>query len=108
MSHQVCIAISGPQGGVQGHHVCALGQGQGPPARISTVKMVPQVLQKVAQSQGVQMILITPLQETASSIPGTSGPVPRRLQFAYFQVALGQSGQGSIVAVRLRLYLGYL
>ena len=29
-------------------------------------KMVPQVLQKVAQSQGVQLILITPLQETAS------------------------------------------
>ena len=29
-------------------------------------KMVPQVLQKVAQSPGVQMILIAPLQETAS------------------------------------------
>ena len=32
-------------------------------------KMVPQVLQKVTQSQGVQMILIAPLQETASWFP---------------------------------------
>ena len=32
-------------------------------------KMVPQVLQKVVQSPGVQMILITPLQETASWFP---------------------------------------
>ena len=32
-------------------------------------KMVPQVLQKVAQSPGVQIIVIAPLQETASSFP---------------------------------------
>ena len=32
-------------------------------------KMVPQVLQKVAQSPGVQMILIAPLQETPSWFP---------------------------------------
>ena len=32
-------------------------------------KMVPQVLQKVVQSPGVQMILIAPLQETASWFP---------------------------------------
>ena len=32
-------------------------------------KMVPQVLQKVAQSQGVEMILIAPLQETATLFP---------------------------------------
>ena len=32
-------------------------------------KMVPQVLQKVTQSPGVQMILIAPLQETASWFP---------------------------------------
>ena len=31
--------------------------------------MVPQVLQKVAQSPGVQIIVIAPLQETASSFP---------------------------------------
>ena len=32
-------------------------------------KMVPQVLQKVAQSPGIQLILIAPLQETASWFP---------------------------------------
>ena len=66
MPHQVCIAVSGPQGGVHGGHVGSLGQREGPPVRISAIQ---EVLQKVVQSPGVQMILIAPLQETASWFP---------------------------------------
>ena len=36
-------------------------------------KMVPQVLQKIAQSPGVRLILIAPLQETASRFPELLG-----------------------------------
>ena len=43
--------------------------GRGPLYAFPPFKMVPQFLQKVAQSQGVQMILIAPLQETASWFP---------------------------------------
>ena len=41
-------------------------------------KMVPQVLQKIAQSPGVEVILIAQLQPAASSGSQSDGPIPRR------------------------------
>ena len=38
MTHQVCIAISGPQGRVDGRHVSALGQQEGPPVCFPTIE----------------------------------------------------------------------
>ena len=68
-TREVRIAISGPQGGVDRCHVHALGQGEGPLVRPPPFKMVPQVLQKIAQSPGVQVILIARLQPAASWFP---------------------------------------
>ena len=41
MPHQVCIAVSGPQGRVHGCHVCALGQREEPPVCVSAVQDGP-------------------------------------------------------------------
>ena len=69
-TRQVHIAISGPQGGVDRCHVHALGQGEGPLVRLPAIQeMVPQVLQKIAQSPGVQVILIAQLQPATSWFP---------------------------------------
>ena len=40
-THQVCIAVSGPQGGVHGRHVGALGQWEGPPVYIPAIQDGP-------------------------------------------------------------------
>ena len=40
-THQVCITISGPQGGVDRCHVHAMGQREGPPARVPAIQDVP-------------------------------------------------------------------
>ena len=40
-THQVCIAISGPQGRVDGRHVCALGQWEGPPVCFPAIQDGP-------------------------------------------------------------------
>ena len=89
--HQVCIAVSGPQGGVHGHHICALGQREGPPVHVSTV-----------QSQGVQMILIAHPQETASWFPelldlSQEDPIPLHVegQPLLTQVVKGQSREAA-------------
>ena len=53
-------------------------------------KMIPQVLQKIAQSQDVQMILIAPLQETASWFPEllelSQDPIPLHVALEVRQV----------------------
>ena len=40
-THQVCIAESGPQGRVDGCHVCALGQREGPPVCVPAIQDGP-------------------------------------------------------------------
>ena len=37
-THQVCIAVSGPQGRVHGRHVSALGQREGPPVCLPAIQ----------------------------------------------------------------------
>ena len=68
-THQVCIAISGPQGRVGGRHVNALGQREGPPVCVPAIQNGPSVLQKIAQSPGVRVILIALLLQAASWFP---------------------------------------
>ena len=60
-THQVCIAVSGPQG--------RMDNGRGLLYAFPPFKMVPQVLQKIAESPGVKVILIAPLQQAASWFP---------------------------------------
>ena len=40
-THQVCITVSEPQGGVHGSHVSALGQREGPPVCLSAIQDGP-------------------------------------------------------------------
>ena len=68
-THQICIAISGPQGRVDGRHVKALGQREGPPVCVPTIQDGPSSSAEVAQSPGVRVILIAPLQQAASWFP---------------------------------------
>ena len=95
-SHQVCIAVSGPQGKVEGAIWPSLSpctvinpilltyllrakwtdamsmpwdNGRGLLYAFPPFKTVPQVLQKIAQSPGVRVILIAPLQQAASWFP---------------------------------------
>ena len=76
--HQVCIALSGPQGGVQGHHVGSLGQREGPPVRVSTVQDGPS---SPAKSRSICRCSDDSDRSSAGNrflVPGNSGPVPRR------------------------------
>ena len=66
---QVCLTISGPQGRVEGCDVHYWGQWEGFLYSFLPFKLVPQVLQKIYHSHGVQMILVAPKQETASWFP---------------------------------------
>ena len=68
-SRQVRFAISGPQGGVDRCHVHALGQGEGPLVRLPAIQDGPASSQKIAQSPGLQVILIALLQPAASWFP---------------------------------------
>ena len=61
-TRQVRFAISGPQGGVDRCHAHAM-------PIFPPFKMVPQVLQKIAQSPELQVILIALLQPAASWFP---------------------------------------
>ena len=54
-THQVCIAVSGPQGGVDRCYVHALGQQEGPPVRVPAIQVGPSSTaedRSVTRSQG--------------------------------------------------------
>ena len=77
MRHQVC-PISGPQGGVHGHHVGSLGQREGSPVRISAIQDGPS---SPAEGRSVSRCSDDSDPSSAGNsflVPGTSGPVPRR------------------------------
>ena len=65
---QVCVIISGPLGRVDGRNVH---YGRGLLCVFPPFKLVPQVLQKIYQPHGVQVILVAPKQETVSVASGT-------------------------------------
>ena len=78
MTHQVCIAISGPQGGVHGRHVSAVGQWDGPPVHLSTIQDGPS---SPAEGRSVSRCSDDSDRSTAGNsflVPGTSGTFPRR------------------------------
>ena len=77
-THQVCIAVSGPQGSVEGRHVSALGQREGLPVCYPAIQDGPSSSaedRSVNRSQGVSD------RSTATGsfmVSGVDGCVPRR------------------------------
>ena len=77
-THQVCIAVSGPQGRVVGRHVSALGQREGPPVCFPAIQDGPSSSaedRSVTRSQGDSD------RSTATGsfmVSGVDGSVPRR------------------------------
>ena len=77
-THQVCIAVSGSQGGVDRCHVHALGQWEGPPVRVPAIQDGPSSTaedRSVTRSQGDSDC------STATGsfvVSGVDGSVPRR------------------------------
>ena len=77
-THQVCIAESGPQGGVHGRHVGSLGQWEGSPVRFFTIQDGPS---SPAEGRLVSRCSDDSDRSAAGNsflVPGTSGSVPRR------------------------------
>ena len=68
-TRQVRFAISGPQGGVDRYMSMPWDKERGLLYVFPPFKMVPQFLQKIAQSPGLQVILIALLQPAASWFP---------------------------------------
>ena len=67
---QVCIALSGPQGRVDGCDVHFLGQWEGPPVCVPTIQVGPSgSAEDLPVSKGNRMILVASLQVTASWYP---------------------------------------
>ena len=97
MPHQVCIAISGPQGEVHRRHVCALRQGKGPPVHVSSVQDGPS---SPAEGRSVSRCSDDSDRSSAGNsylVPGTSGPVPRRSHpAARRRSATADSGRHSV------------
>ena len=96
-THQVCIAVSGYQGGVHGRHVGSLGQREGPPVRISTIQ---DGLSSPVKGRSVSRCSDDSDRSSAGNsfmVPGTSGPVPRRSHPAAHQrSATADSGRRSV------------
>ena len=77
-NHEVCIAVSGPQGRVHGHHVSALGPREGPPVCLSAIQDGPS---SIAEDRSVSRCSADSDGSSAGNIfmvPGVAGSVPRR------------------------------
>ena len=77
-SHQVCIAVSGPQGRVDRCHVHALGQREGPPVRVPAIQDGPS---SSAEDRSVTRGQDDFDRSTATGsivVSGVDGSVPRR------------------------------
>ena len=85
MTCQVCIAISGPHGGVHGCLVSSLGQREGSPVRLSTVQDGPS---SPAEDRSISRCSDGSGRSSAGNsflVPGTSGSVPRRSHPVYVE-----------------------
>ena len=95
--YQVCIAVSGLQGGVHGRHVSSMRQREGPPVRISAVQGGP-----LSPAEGRSVSRCSDDSDCSSAgnsflVPGTSGPVPRRSHpAARRRSATADSGRRSV------------
>ena len=78
MIHQVCIALSRPQGWVHGHHVSALGPREGPPVCVSAIQDGPS---SSAEGRSVSRCSVDSDRSSAGNsfmVPGTAWTFPRR------------------------------
>ena len=78
MTRQVRIAISGPQGGVDGCHVHALGQGEGPSVRLPAIQDGPS---SSVEDRSITRSAGDTDRSTATGsimVPRADGPIPRR------------------------------